>query len=359
MVIPKDQRSELERIAHRTTAGHALVVRAKIILLAAEGIGTAEIARRLGNDERTVRKWKERFRENPKARSLCDAPRSGRPAVVPLVVRCELVKLACKRPDDKLAPFREIWTQKALSDALETVTGWRLSLSEVGRILRCRELRPHHVRMWLYSGDLNFKEKAERICSLYLHPPEGARVICVDEKPMQALGRRHETQTGPDGTVRFEYEYIRNGTNCLIGAFDILTGEVFGRVVPQRTAEETVDFMERLAKKYPEGDVYIVWDNLNTHKDGPDKRWTKFNARHGNRFHFVFTPIHASWMNQVEVWFSILERRVLRYGDFENTGHLAWRVQSFIQHWNRHEAHPFRWTWRSDNVQNPRAKKAA
>jgi len=117
--------------------------------------------------------------------------------------------------------------------------------------------------------------------------------------------------------------------------------------------------MEMLAERYPDGEVYVVWDNLNTHKDGPDKRWTKFNARHDDRFHFVYTPIHASWMNQVEVWFSILERRLLRYGDFDTPKHLAWQVHLFIHHWNQHEAHPFRWTWRSDTVQNPRTKKAA
>jgi transposase len=357
--IPHDQRPELKRLAHRTKAGHVVVQRARIIVLSARGMGTAAVALRVGCDERTVRKWKARFRADPRVVALSDARRSGRPADVPLVVRCELIKLACKRPDKGLAPFHEVWTHKALADALEVVTKWRLSVSEVGRILRFHQLRPHHVRMWLYSGDLNFHEKAARICRLYLDPPEGAQVICIDEKPMQALGRRHPAERGPDGTVRLEYEYVRNGTSCLLGAFDTRTGKVFGRVVPQRTAEETVEFMEMLAARYPEGEVHVVWDNLNTHREGPDQRWTEFNARHGGRFHFVYTPIHASWMNQVEVWFSILERRVLRYGDFDSTRELAWQVHLFIHHWNRHEAHPFRWTWRTDAVENPRTKKAA
>jgi hypothetical protein len=213
--------------------------------------------------------------------------------------------------------------------------------------------------MWLYSGDLKFLEKAERICDLYIDPPEGAHVICVDEKPMQALGRRHPTGTASDGTVRFEYEYVRNGTCCLLGAFDTRTGKVFGRVVPSRNADETIEFMEMLASRYPHGEIYVIWDNLNTHYDGPDERWSKFNTRHGGRFHFVYTPIHASWMNQIEVWFSILQRRILRYGVFECPSDLAYQVHLFIHHWNRHEAHPFRWTWRSDKVQNPRTKKAA
>ena len=357
MKIPKDQRPKLGRLAHGTRAGHALVQRARIIVFSAKGMSTAAVARRAGCDERTVRKWKARFRADPRVKALEDERRTGRPSKVPLNIRCELIKLACKRPDDKLAPFYQVWTHKALAEALKSTTGWKLSVSEVGRILRFHHLRPHHVRMWLYSGDLNFREKADRICQLYLYPPEGSHVISVDEKPMQALERTHPTGTGPNGEVRFENGYIRNGTCCLLGAFDTQTGKVFGRVVPHRTAEELVEFMEMLALRYPTGDVYIIWDNLNTHKDGPVKRWTEFNARHGGRFHFIYTPIHASWMNQVEVWFSILERRLLRYGDFDSTGQLAWQVHLFIRHYNRHDAHPFRWTWRSDKVENPRKKK--
>jgi transposase len=355
--IPEGQRSEIERLAKSRTESKSLVERAQIVLYSDLGLGTVSVAKIVGCTGRTVRKWKARFRAAPRAQSLYDAPRSGRKARVPLSVRVELIKLACRRPDATLAPFREVWTHKALADALEVVTGWRLSTSEVGRILRFHQLRPHHVRIWLYSGDLNFKEKAARICELYINPPEGAHIICVDEKPMQALERLHPTVIGKNGEVRFEDGYIRNGTCCLLGAFDTQTGKVFGRVVPHRSAEETVEFMERLAQRYPDGDVYIIWDNLNTHYDGPSKRWTEFNARHGNRFHFDYTPKHASWMNQIEVWFSILQRRVLRYGSFDSTRDLAWDVHLFIQHYNEHDAHPFRWTWRTDKVQNPRMKR--
>ena len=355
--VPEAERSALERLVRGQKARHAEVTRARIILLSAQGLGTKAVADRVGCDPRTVRKWKARFRQRPKVDALGDKRRPGRPSEVPLVVRCEVIKLACKRPNDKLAPFHDVWTHRALRDAVEVVTGWKLSTSEVGRILRFHQLRPHHVRMWLFSGDPNFKEKASRVCSLYLEPPAGAHVISVDEKPMQALGRVHRTETGPDGEARVEYEYERNGTCCLLGAFDVRSGQVFGRVVPHRTAEETVEFLELLAERYPTGDVFVIWDNLNTHKDGPDRRWTEFNARHGGRFHFFFTPIHASWMNQIEVWFSILGRRILHHGDFDSTTQLAWRVQMFIRHWNRHEAHPFRWTWRTDRVDNPRRRK--
>jgi transposase len=176
---------------------------------------------------------------------------------------------------------------------------------------------------------------------------------------MQALERKYPTVAGPDGVVRREYEYIRNGTACLLGAFDIRTGEVLGQVVPERTSEATVAFMDRLASEHPTGEVYVVWDNLNTHYDGPAGRWTEFNQRHGGRFHFVYTPKHASWMNQIEVWFSILQRRVLRYGSFDTTGCLEREVMAFIRHWNRSEAHPFRWTFTGKFTQTRALPKAA
>jgi transposase len=197
----------------------------------------------------------------------------------------------------------------------------------------------------LHSPDPDFEEKVARVCDLYRQPPAGASVVCVDEKPMQALERKYATRIGPGGIVRREYEYIRNGTATLLAAFDIRDGQVLGRVVPERTAEATIDFMEELARRYPEGEVYVVWDNLNTHYDGPSKRWTEFNRRHGGRFHFVYTPKHASWMNQIEVWFSILHRRVLRYGSFHSTRHLEREVLAFVRYWNRSAGHPFRWTF--------------
>ena len=204
------------------------------------------------------------------------------------------------------------------------------------------------MKIWLKSSDPEFKKKAKRICGLYISPPDGAVVVCVDEKPLQVLERVQETHTAADGSVRSEFEYKRHGTQSLLAAFDIRTGRVFGAVVKKRNAKRLVSFMNALARRYPKGDVYVVWDNLNTHYDGRDLRWTKFNERAGGRFHFVYTPKHASWLNQVEIWFSILQRRILRYGDFETQAAQKDRVDGFIRHWNRFERHPFRWTWRSN-----------
>ena len=311
--------------------------------MACLGESNAEIARRLKVTAQTVCKWRGRIASVLKLNALEDAHRSGRPARVPVEVRCSVIKLACDRPEK--VRFRNIWTLGSLQEAAERETKWRLSTSEISRILRCEGIRPHHVRMWLHSPDDEFEEKARRVCELYLAPPRGSRVVCVDEKPgMQALSRRHPTRHLRSG-VRFEFEYKRHGTSTLIAAFDVQTGEVFGRI-RRRTADGVVAFMEELAKKYPTGPVYVVWDNLNVHHDGPSKRWTRFNERHGGRFHFVHTPKHASWVNQIELWFSILQRRVLKYGSFASKRALSASVVSFIRHWNQHEAHPFRWTFR-------------
>ena len=160
---------------------------------------------------------------------------------------------------------------------------------------------------------------------------------------MQALERKHPTKHSAAG-VRREFEYKRHGTSTLIAAFNISTGEVRGHL-QRRTAANLVDFMETLAQQSPTGDVYIVWDNLNIHHDGKDSRWTKFNERHGGRFHFLHTPKHASWVNQIEIWFSILQRRVLKYGSFSSRRELNAAVRGFIRYWNRRR-HPFNWKFR-------------
>jgi transposase len=346
---------EIKHLVWRGRDIHLVVQRARIVLQAHQGRGSEEIAQAVGWTSRAVRKWKARFEDAPSLETLRDAPRSGRPSRVPLSIRCQLVRLACERPNHEIMRFRDVWTYASLSDVLADKTGYRLSTSEIGRILRFKEIRPHHVAQWLHSEDPDFLPKAEAVCDLYLNPPKDAVVVCVDEKPMQALQRRHPTHVSPaDGTVRYEYEYKRHGTQVLLAAFDIATGKVLGQVLPHRTAPALVDFMESLARRYPAQQVYVVWDNLNVHYDGKDDRWVRFNARHGGRFHFVYTPKHASWMNQVEIWFSILHRRILRHGDFGSTEHQKNEVEGFIRHWNKAEAHPFRWTWRTDRVQNRR-----
>lgn len=352
----RDERLKLRRLARSTHAGHALVQRARAVLSLRRGLGPAEVARQLGMSARWVGKWRARWLLSPCVDALDDADRPGRPATIPTAVKCELVKLACERPP-KVA-FSVVWTQQALADELKRQTGILVSRSTVQRTLSAEGLRPHRVRLWLHSPDPEFRKKVQRVCQLYVAPPAGSTVVCVDEKPMQALARKHPTTHQPDGVVRREFEYVRHGTCCLLAAFDVRSGEVLGSVVKRRTGPALVAFLERVAKRYPTGPVYVVWDNLNIHGEGRDRRWTSFNRRHGGRFHFVYTPLHASWVNQVEIWFSILQRRVLRHGSFADQAALRAAVLGFIGHWNRVDAHPFRWTF-TGRFDQPAAQKLA
>src|SRR6185436_7767807 len=154
------------------------VQRARIILLAARGMTSAEITRRLGCNETTVRKWRKRFRQQQSTASLDDKSRSGRPPRVSVATRCEVIKLACRRPADNRAPFRDIWTLASLRDALDKELSVSLSCSELRRILRAEGLRPHKMRLWLHSPDPHFRDKVRRICDLYRQPPPGATVLC-------------------------------------------------------------------------------------------------------------------------------------------------------------------------------------
>ena len=356
-------RTALEALARSATTHFRDVLRARIILAAGSGMSNEAVARAVGCNEHTVRKWRKRFSACSSTMALADLARSGRPPTVTVETRCEVIKLACRRPSEKPpkkkvhAPFRNVWTLASLRDAVEREVGVSLSVSEIRRILRSEGLRPHKMQLWLHSPDPHFREKVRRICDLYRSPPAGSHVVCVDEKTsIQALSRKHPTKLpGPGRAGRQEFEYVRHSTRALLAAFDIRDGKVFGQCRARRTAADLDDFMEALARRYPTGDVYVVWDNLNTHCGD---QWEAFSRRHGGRFHFVHTPLHASWVNQVEIWFGILQRRLLRYGEFTSVEDLSARIEGFIAHWNRFEAHPFRWTFRGRFSQHPEQRAA-
>lgn len=295
MFVPLLERHRLESLASRQQAPFEVVRRARMIELLAAGWGPAHVARALGCSERSVYKWRSRWQQSPAVDALYDADRSGRPATVSMQTRCRIVQLACSRPTPQLAPFRSIWTQQALADAVAATTGKSVSRSTVQRVLSAEGLRPHKVRAWLHSPDERSAEKVDRICSLYVHPaPADTVVLCVDEKPMQVLGRRFPSTVARDGSVRQDYEYVRRGVRHLLGALNIKTGRVHGRVVPKRDAEALRSFIAELGRIYRGKNVVIIWDNLNIHHDGPDARWTRFNAERDERFEFVYTPIHVS-----------------------------------------------------------------
>ena len=242
-----------------------------------------------------------------------------------------------------------LWSQAAIVEAVKDEgLVKQISRRSVGSILAAADLKPHRVKMWCHSKDPLFKEKMQAIVDLYVDSPVDEPVLCIDEKTgMQALSRAREIQTsGPGKPGRFDFEYKRNGTRCLFACFDVGTGEVLGRCTTTRTRDDFQEFMDEVARRYPQGRVHVVLDNLNTHHDTKKvAHISDWNERHGNRFVFHYTPTHGSWLNQVELWFGILTRRVLRYGNFSSPDDLVARVNAFIDQWNEREAHPFRWTY--------------
>ena len=344
VMIPLLERPRVETLAAQTHAAFEVVRRARAILALAKGTAPCEVAKGLGWAVRTVHKWRARWEAAPAVDTLQDGDRPGRPAEISMATRCDVVQLACDKPSAEL--FREKWTQQSLAEQIERWTDVEISRSSVQRILNAEGLRPHRTRVWLHSPDPDFREKTKRICDLYVQPaPKDTVILCVDEKPMQAISRRFGDRRIRDASTREDYEYRRNGTCCLLGAVNVKTGRVHGRVVLRRTAEALIHFMSHLARVYEGKHVIIVWDNLNTHYDGKDRRWENFNKKHNGRFEFVYTPIHASWVNQIEQWFSVLQRRLLRHGSFEHVGHLKDRVEGFIRWWNLNERKPTRWTF--------------
>lgn len=353
VVLTGGQRKLLEQDARKRGLAYGIVIRARIILTLSRNPCVSEVARELALDRKTVRFWRDRYLESGR-KGLDTRKRPGRPVSIHPLSRCQVLAMACGRPSDFGVEFRPVWSLDALLSTYRELHPDLDSLSRasVWRILNHANLRPHRLRLWLHSPDPKFREKVSHLCQLYLHLPDDSLVLCIDEKTgMQALGRVHPIKhPRPGQQGRLDFEYVRNGTRTLIAAFNPHTGEVYGQVRSSRTAEDLVAFMEAIAARYPDKHVHVVWDNLNIHFDGKDLRWTCFNARHGDRFHFHYTPIHASWVNQIELWFGILHRRVLKYAVYDSTQELETAVTGFIASWNR-TPHPFEWKFKGYPLQ--------
>jgi DDE superfamily endonuclease len=247
-----------------------------------------------------------------------------------------------------------------------------MSRSTVQRILAEADLKPHKSRYWLHSDDPDFEAKALALCRLYLDAPrlyrEGELVVCVDEKTsIQALERQHPTKPLRRGQPeRQEFEYVRHGTRCLLASLVVPTGQVIGSVTACRGTWDFVRHIRDVVEQFPEVKrFHWVMDNLNTHwtfalcqylgklsgvwdarpplRTGAQRRTFLTDAAHKHVVHF--TPKHGSWLNQVEIWFGVLTRRLLRRGEFRSVEELAERIRAFIAYYDRYHAHPYEWTY--------------
>ena len=324
-------RGTLESWVRASSTEQRLVQRAQIILAAAQGDSTTAIAAALGITPVTVSKWRTRFAREGMA-GLVDAPRSGKPATYTVATEGRILR----KLDDAPPPGHQTWTGSLLAQALGDV-----SADHVWRVLRKHRIDLQEEHSWCESADPEFGAKAADIVGLYLAPPENAVVLCVDEKPsIQALERAQGWLRLPNGkaiTGR-NHEYKRHGTTNLFAGLNVATGQVKTGHYARKRRREFLDFMNQLVAGYPSDlEIHVILDNYKTHKPNHD-RWIQ---RHPN-VHFHFTPTHASWLNQVEIWFSILSRQALRRGSFTSPRQLREAIERFTEAYNPNAA-PFEW----------------
>jgi transposase len=333
MDLTDDERRSLEAVVAAPTSEQRAAIRARIVLLADKGTSTEKIADSVGVSPRVVVKWRSRFARH-RASGLVDAAGRGRPRKHGSDVRLKIATEACRPPEGSSQ-----WSTRDL--------GAHLGVPHVlvHRVLKAESIKPHLQEMWLNSQDPEFERKQAEIVGLYLDPPENALVICVDEKTgMQALGRKYPDKPVKAGSpAKREFEYVRYGTQSLLAALCVSDGSVSGKCYDRHTHEEFLDFLKEIVERHPVGELHLIVDNLSVHKHHKVTQWLGSNER----VHFHFTPTHASWMNQIEIWFSILGRKLLKRGIFASKEDLVQQVMAFIERHNQ-TAKPFRWTYTGD-----------
>ncbi len=341
IVLTTEERGRLESLLRASTSEQRLVLRVRMVMLLSEGLTNKEAAARLDCRVASVSKWRGRFQRG-RLDGLADAPRSGHPPRYgPDTERRILAML------DESAPYGySHWNGPLLAKALGDVDA-----QYVWKILKRHGISLQRRRSWCISTDPDFAAKAADVVGLYLHPPENAIVLSVDEKPsIQALERAQGWLKLPNGRAitGHAHEYKRHGTTTLFAALNVATGEVQARHSNRRRRVEFLAFMNQVIAQHGNRQIHVILDNLNTHKPKHD-RWLE---RHRN-VHFHYTPTHASWLNQIEVWFSKLSRDALRGASFTSPAQVRLAIDRYIEAHNA-DAKPFKW---SKTVVKPSAPK--
>ena len=331
IALTQAERRALEALAGSRKSEARLRERARIVLLAAGGMGSRAIAREAGCTPGTASKWRVRFARDRMAGLSETGDRGADRKYGPEHGRRILAALDRPPP----AGYSN-WTAPLLArDLADTHAQY------IWRFLRAQKIDLSGRKSWCESTDPDFVPKAADIVGLYMSPPDNAVVLSVDEKPsIQALERAQGYLKLPNGRsmVGQSHDYKRNGTTTLFAALDVGTGQITGRHYKRRRRLEFLDFMNRVVKQHPGKEIHVILDNLSTHKPKRDL-WL---ARHPN-VHLHYTPTHTSWLNQIEIWFSILARQSLDGASFQSVPELVTHIGSFIERYNE-DARPFVWT---------------
>lgn len=339
--LTKKRRRKLEQIVRAGSSPQRLVLRAKIVLVAADGLANAAIARGLGCSVATVRTWRRRFacRGIP---GLFDKPRPGRPETHGPSARLAVLAVATSIPPEGESQ----WSQRGIAVHLGE-RGLAISAATVGRVLGEARVRPHKVRGWLRrADDPAFWARAGQVCRLYLNPPAGTVLISVDEKTgIQAKSRKHPGMPArPGRDARREFEYVRHGTISIIAAMNVATGEVIAQRIARNDSATFTAFLAMLDQMTPPHlRIHLIMDNGSSHTSRATRGWLAAHPR----FTVTFTPKHASWLNMIEQWFGVLTRRLLRRGDFTSRDDLEAKITAFTIRHNKN-ARPYRWSYDAD-----------
>jgi putative transposase len=331
--MTEGQRAELEMMERSHKIERRYAKRAQVLLLSDQGHTLDGIVARTGLSRRAVNKWRNRFRTSGIA-GLKDAPRSGPPRRIKAEQRMRVVQLACEKPSGGYTN----WSQQRIGQAVG------ISQSSVQQILKSADLKPHKTEYWCgKSPDPEFESKMLTIVGLYMNPPENAIVLSVDEKTqIQALDRTQPVLPLRVGAPkRMTATYKRNGTVALMAALSVHTGEVTATPVKANNAQTFLTFLKKLDRTFRKKKLHIIVDNLAVHRSQLVRDWLKGKRK----ITIHYTPTYSSWLNQVEIWFNMLAKDVLKNGVWKSTKQLVDQIMQYIKTYNEQRAAPFQWTY--------------
>ena len=337
ILLTSAEKEQLLSWSRSRTLPASLARRARIVLLAAEGLQNLEISQKVGLNRLDVGKWRRRFAANGLA-GLYDQLKPGRPRTLSDEKIAELLKQTLQSKPKGATH----WSTRQLARHCQ------VSKSTVARVWSAFGLQPHRTKGFTLSGDPFFVEKVRDIVGLYLNPPCNAVVLCVDEKSQcQALERAQPVlPMGLGYTEGVTHGYVRHGTLTLFAALDVASGEVISQCSARHRHQDFLRFLNRIDESVPADlDIHIVMDNYCTHNQKKVKQWL---ASH-QRYHVHFTPTYSSWLNQVERWFGLITQRAIRRGSFTSSRQLKQKIETFVRNYNK-TAKPFQWVATADSI---------
>jgi putative transposase len=333
IILRETEREALKRISRSQKAENRIVTRAKIILHSSEEKTYKEIMQLTKQSRGSVAKWRKRFIKF-RLEGLKDLPRSGKPRIIPAEKYALVIEKACSKPGGGYGN----WSQRRIAKEVG------ISQTKVQNILSQADLKPHKLDYWCgKSPDPEFDNKMMEIIGLYINPPENALVLCVDEKTqIQALDRTQPELPMRSGNAKRQTTtYKRNGVVSLIAALSVHEGEITAKTIEKNNAVNFLSFLKSLERKYLKKELHIIADNLSVHKHKDVKQW--LSKKKNIKIHY--TPTYSSWLNQIEIWFNILTKDVIKGGIWKSKQHLASQIMDYIKTYNSTRAKPFNWTY--------------